>query len=223
MGRNTHKKRLTVPFGMRNGRPVFVSEVAPGVDCGCTCPECGEPLIARNRDFPNRRRVRHFQHARASVCGGGFETAIHRMAKEILATSESLLLPRWASGEFVIEPEPFAVTSARIEASLLDGAVRPDALMRGAAKDIEFRTLCVEVRVHHAVDETKRSLLSNHGLDAIEIDLSGLPEEAIADPSAFRNAVLHEASNRHWITLSHASYVSERTGQVLIEVEDLDV
>lgn len=208
---------------MRDGRPVFVSDVALGLDCGCSCPECGEPLIARNRDFAGRRRVRHFQHARASSCPGGFETAIHRMAKEVLATSNAVLLPRWASGDVVIEPEPLAVVSVRLEVPLLDGAARPDALLRGMAEEIEFDVLCVEVRVHHAVDEPKRDLLATNGLDTMEIDLSGLTDEAVADPVTFRYEVLDNPANRHWIHLSRASFVAQRADQALIEVEDLTV
>lgn len=216
-------RKLTVPFGMRDGRPVFVSDVALGLDCGCTCPECGEPLIARNRDFPGRRRVRHFQHARASSCPGGFETAIHRMAKQVLATSHAVLLPRWASGDVVIEPESMAIVSARVEAPLIDGAARPDVLLSGMAEEIEFDVLCVEVRVHHSVDAPKIDLLANNGLDAMEIDLSELTDEAAADPTAFRYEVLENPANRHWVNLSRASFVAQRADRALIEVEDLAV
>ena len=216
-------RKLTVPFGLRDGRLVFVSDVALGVDCGCTCPECGEPLIARNRDFPGRRRVPHFQHARASSCPGGVETAIHRMAKEVLATSDTVLLPRWASGDVVVEPESLAVVIARLEVPLLDGAVRPDVLLRGMAQGIEFDVLCVEVRVQHAVDEPKRDLLATSGLDTMEIDLSGLTDEAVADPVAFRYEVLENSANRHWVHFSRASYVAQCANQALIEVEDLTV
>ena len=213
-------RKLTVPFGMCDGRPVFVSDVPLGLGCGCTCPECGEPLIARNRDFPGRRRVRHFQHARASSCPGGLETAIHRMAKEVLATSAAVLLPRWASGDVAIEPESLAIVSARLEVPLIDGAARPDVLLRGMAKEIQFDVLCVEVRVHHAVDAPKRDLLATNGLDTMEIDLSGLTDEAIADPVAFRYQVLENPANRHWVHLSRASYVAQRADKALIEVED---
>lgn len=214
------RRRLTVPFGMKAGRLVFVSDVAVGLECGCTCPECGEALVARNRDFLGRRRVRHFQHARKSSCPGGFETAVHRMAKEVLGTADAVLLPRWASGDVVIEPEPLAIMRARLEVPLLDGDARPDVLMQGMASEIGFDSLCVEVRVRHAVAEPKQDLLALNGLDTIEIDLSSLDDEALADPAAFRREVLENPVNRHWIHLSHASYVAQRADKALIEVED---
>ena len=112
------------------------------------------------------------------------------MAKDVLATADAVLLPRWASGDIVIEPESLAIVNARVEVPLLDGAARPDVLVHGMASDIEFDVLCVEVRVHHEVDEPKRDLLATSGLDTIEIDLSGLSDEAVADPITFRREVL---------------------------------
>src|SRR5690606_4597219 len=108
------------------------------------------------------------------------------------------VLPRWASGDVVIEPESLAIVSARLEVPLIGGAARPDVLLRGMAQEIEFDVLCVEVRVHHAVDAPKRDLLATNGLDTIEIDLSGLPDEAVADPVAFQYEVLENPANRRW-------------------------
>lgn len=145
------------------------------------------------------------------------------MAKDVLANADTVLLPRWLSGDIVIEPESLAIVNAQVEVPLLDGAVRPDVLVHGMASDIEFDVLCVEVRVHHEVDEPKRDLLATNGLDTIEIDLSGLNDEAVADPIAFRREVLENPANRHWINLSRASYVAQRADKALIEVEDLAV
>ncbi|ASK96778.1 hypothetical protein KWH01_21525 [Xanthomonas campestris pv. merremiae] len=145
------------------------------------------------------------------------------MAKDVLATADAVLLPRWASGDVVIEPELLGIATAGLEVPLLEGATRPDVLVHGMASEIEFNVLCFEVRVRHAVDEPKRILLAANGIDAIEIDLSDLGDEAVADPSTFRREVLENSQNRHWIHLSHASYVSQRADRALIEVKDLTV
>ena len=145
------------------------------------------------------------------------------MAKEVLASSPAALLPRWASGEVVIEPESLAIVSARLEVPLVDGAARPDVLLRGLAKDIWFDLLCVEVRIHHAVDAPKRALLATNGLDTMEIDLSKLTAEAVADPVAFRDGVLENPRNRHWVNLSRAPFVAQRADRALIPVDDVTV
>ena len=214
------KRKLTVPFGLRDGRLWFVGEVPAGLACGCVCPECGERLVARNKDFEGRKRIRHFQHAGTSTCPGGVETAVHRMAKQVLAGADAVLLPRWASGDVVIEPERLTVRTSRLEVPLLDGAARPDAVLQGVAGTLEFGELCVEIRVHHAVDDAKRQLLASHGKDALEIDLSSLDDETIADQAAFRRSVLETASNRTWINLAHGPFVAERSGRAVILVLD---
>lgn len=208
---------------MKDGRPVFVSEVASGLACECSCPECGEELVARNREFPGRKRVRHFQHARVSSCPGGFETVMHRMAKDVVATATGLLLPRWASGDVVIEHEPLAIVASQLEVPMLGGAARPDAIVRGVAADVAFDALCVEIRVHHAVDELKRALLESNGVDTIEIDLSNVDDDAFADPTAFQYEILMNPANRHWIHLANASFVAHRADAALIHVEDVSV
>lgn len=214
---------LTVPFGLRDGRFLFVNEVPSGIGCGCVCPECGMPLIARNREFEGRQRARHFQHARATACRGGWETAVHRMAKAVLADAGSVILPRWTSGDIEIEPSRLAIADSRLEVSLLDGGVRADVVLRGAVDEVELMQLCVEIRVHHAVDTFKREALIQNGVDAIEIDLSRLNEEAVADSLAFRKHVLDNDSNRHWVNLATARYVADRAARALIEVEDSTV
>lgn len=74
-----------------------------------------------------------------------------------------------------------------------------------------------------AIHMTKRDLLDTNGLDTMEIDLSGLTDEAVADPIAFRYEVLENPANRHWVHLSRASFVAQRADTALIEVEDLTV
>lgn len=216
-------RKLTVPFGLREGKLCFVADVPLGLECGCTCPECGGKLVARNRDFEGRQRVRNFQHASTSSCPGGVETAVHRMAKDVLASADWVLLPRWASGDVVIKPQALSVVNARLEVPLLDGATRPDVVIHGLVAEVEFDTLCVEVRVHHSVDETKRALLAMHGLDAIEIDLSHLDEETLADPTAFRHEVLENTGNRKWIHLTSGRYVAEGAEKAIFEVEDTTI
>lgn len=131
-------RSLTVPFGLRDGKFLFVREVPPGIGCGCVCSECGVPLVARNKDFEGRQRARHFQHARPTKCQGGWETAVHRMAKALLADSESIALPSWVSGDIAIEPSRLSIVSSDLEVSLLGGAVRADAVL-GPTRLIESR------------------------------------------------------------------------------------
>ena len=68
-------------FGLdHTGRMRGIDEVEQGLACDCECPECGSPLVARKGAV----RVHHFAHRGAS-CATGAESALHRMAKQIVA------------------------------------------------------------------------------------------------------------------------------------------
>ena len=93
-----------VPFGQdADGRMRTAYEVPNGLDCGCECPACSTSLIAKQ----GKSLVWHFAHASentgqvsGNACG---ETAIHKVAKDVLQSSvnKTLHVPRlqtWAIG-----------------------------------------------------------------------------------------------------------------------------
>jgi hypothetical protein len=120
-------------------------------------PACGKPLIARNQNFPGRKRIFHFRHASLTTGCGGRESALHRMGKEIVERATTLLLPNWPAGDL-----KFDATLANLlpgsaqEVRLAEYQIRPDVRV-GAALDGAFLpALYVEIRVTNAVDWQKR-------------------------------------------------------------------
>lgn len=81
---------LTYAVGEK-GHLVHVDDVPNGEVCGCTCPECGSKLIAKNKGQHNQH---HFAHIGGSDCVGAVESALHLMAKEILSEGKKIMLPR---------------------------------------------------------------------------------------------------------------------------------
>jgi hypothetical protein len=71
------------------GNMRHISEVERGDACGCNCPACDAPLTARK----GPENVHHFGHQVSSSCVTAPETALHRLAKEIVATKLILVLP----------------------------------------------------------------------------------------------------------------------------------
>jgi len=79
---------LLVPFGMSDGTLFEPLQVPNGKACGCVCPACQRPLIARqNHATP------HFAHAPGEYCAKAFETAVHLAAKQLIADRQALRLP----------------------------------------------------------------------------------------------------------------------------------
>jgi hypothetical protein len=179
-------------FGERvDGTLVHVSEVPSGIACGCRCPSCHRPLVARK----GKRMSHHFGHHGARGehgCQSGPETALHRFAKELLAARLVLELPPLKRhGETQIR---YAGGPYRFDAAVLEkrvGAVTPDVIVRRANRE-----LMVEFCVTHACSASKIAKIEQLGLAAIEIDLSALAHRA--SRHELEDAILIQAPRR-WL------------------------
>lgn len=72
----------------------FVEEVPRGHACGCFCPECGSPLVAKQGD----EKIWHFAHEADQErveCKVGAMNMMRRLAVEYLASLPALVLPRF--------------------------------------------------------------------------------------------------------------------------------
>lgn len=62
-----------------DGAFVYVDNVLTGKRCGCFCPACKEPLIAKNK---GTKRIHHFAHLSGIECEHAYESMLHMLAKE---------------------------------------------------------------------------------------------------------------------------------------------
>lgn len=147
-------------------------------------------------------KIAHFGHSARSACGGGPETALHLLAKQILADKLTLLLPAMVSSHNGIEQHLrdarlFIFDRALIETPLKDmpsaakGMLIPDLFLYK-----EERRLMVEIHVTNPCGEEKIARLREQDIAAIEIDLSRVPRDA--PPAAIEDAVLYSAPRR-WV------------------------
>jgi hypothetical protein len=81
---------LKLPYGLRDGNLIHISEAANGLACQCICPGCSAPLVARNQ---GKQKVPHFAHHQTAECSTGLQTALHLAAKDIIAKHKRLRLP----------------------------------------------------------------------------------------------------------------------------------
>lgn len=91
-------KTTGIPFAIRNsdGAEVDVADVDRGLDCGCICPSCKAPLIARKGDI----KEWHFAHASKDAhkrdvtdCEFSFFVSVRMMSKKILSMAGHIELP----------------------------------------------------------------------------------------------------------------------------------
>lgn len=189
--------KLRVPFGEKDGRLYRPETVDRGKKCGCHCPECKVPLIAKC-SVAGRF---YFAHHRGAECPGGYETALHKMAKQILLDAGRVWLPErdvllsfpLVFGETLSETLHFDSREVHFVSAVsekrLDNGLTPDvtALLKNDAE------LHIEILVTHAVEDNKSLAIDN----VMEIDLSWLSEETVLDPVALEAEVLKSAP-RWW-------------------------
>lgn len=185
---------VLLPFALdATGRMVSVHTVERGAACNCTCPQCGEPLVARKAEI-----TWHFAHIGESNCVGAPETALHKLAKQIIHDAMAIQLPAVRimappyKGAFTVAPERFFhATTADKEFTGFDGVI-PDVLLSN-----DQERIAIEIRVAHRVEAEKIQKLRALGLDTVEIHLTGIARHT-PDDEVVKQQVLHEA-HRVWL------------------------
>ena len=75
----------------QEGDLVHVYDVPNGNECGCVCPHCKSVLCAKNGG-DGERMIHHFAHLSGADCVGAVESALHKMAKDVLSESKCVFL-----------------------------------------------------------------------------------------------------------------------------------
>jgi hypothetical protein len=186
-------------------------ELVPnGLGCGCICAGCRQPLVAKQ----GKVKEWHFAHSVGGDCVGAVESAIHRMAKQMIMERRAIYVPpyvirRHIGGqtwqrhlEEVAQAEGLLNLRSCREEPRLDTR-QPDIL----AVMPDGHEIAIEVAFTHFCDEEKIGWLKARGLTTLEIDVS-LPPETKANEvegiltkrlfeSASRSVWLHHANEQH--------------------------
>ncbi|MCB0553709.1 MAG: hypothetical protein KDD02_09180 [Phaeodactylibacter sp.] len=186
---------LHLPFGLRDGRLLSIEEAARGLACGCICPACQEPLVAKK----GARHAHHFAHHRGSSCAYGLETALHLKAKEILEQARRITLPPvflHRQQQPLFRAQLIRFDKVRVE-QYLDGIV-PDLVLEAGPK-----RLLLEIAATHPAPEKKRRRLQQLGWPALEIDILPLARDLLHDFSrgftSFSDGLIHGLAHKRWL------------------------
>lgn len=170
----------------QEGDLVHVDEVPNGNECGCVCPHCKSALCAKNGG-DGEKMIHHFAHLSGADCVGAVESALHKMAKDVLSESKCVFLPNRYDGR---QGEQHRFDRVEVEFYDKDTRLRLDCI--GYNED---KSLWIEFKRTHAVDTKKRGKIISAHIDCIEIDLNGCP----LDPVAVKEFIMNSVENRKWI------------------------
>jgi len=164
------------------GRMVSIDSVEKGLSCNCRCPKCNADLIAKHGSGV---RHPHFAHKNDSDCQGANESALHRLAKQIIEEEKSVMVPKYLD----IKEQRLSFVKVEIEKRDDRKDLQPDIV--GITED-DLRW-AIEIRNTHEVDDNKFVKLKESEITCLEIDVSDI---LLDDLKRF---LLESVDCREWI------------------------
>lgn len=202
MAQSKQKPYLTYALDV-DGKLIHVDSVSTGLACKCFCPHCKSELVAKNGGY---RKVHHFAHVNGSDCVGAIESALHKMAKDILKEHKLIMLPPIQQNGTGIRT---LFSKVDVEVFDKDLSLRPDCI----AYIENGGVIWVEFKRSHEVDVKKAGKIISAKIDCVEIDLN-LCE---LDPIKVRSFIESNSERRKWIYFHDnptSSYVYEKNSYV---------
>jgi len=206
--------QVKLPYGLKDGELVHISQVPSGLACHCYCASCDTPLVAKK----GKKNAHGFSHYKSDECAHAFETTLHYLAKKVLEESAEISLPEFiiheqVSGEIcgrsitksgsatVCIEHSVMIEDIKLEKPL--GQIIPDVIAT-----INGSRFLIEIAVTHFVDELKEQKLNKIQIPCIEIDLSDVARDANIDE--IRKQVVDLVVNKTWLFHAETEIVRER-------------
>ncbi|MBQ3944984.1 MAG: hypothetical protein II670_05155, partial [Alphaproteobacteria bacterium] len=190
---NSGKAYLTYALN-KEGKLVHVDTVPNGNKCGCVCPDCRKPLIAKHDGKTDR--AHHFAHDNGIECKGARMTALHMLAQQIIEKQKTIMLPDYQGDYFKKRTDIIHFDDVKLE-EFVEG-LRPDCIGIKTGKDGKEHRLWIEILVTHEVDDVKEKAIRNINVSCIEIDLSDLLGMDYTAKKVTQR-LLSEKRNRRWV------------------------
>lgn len=195
-------KNIKIAYADKNGRLVHISEVARGVNCGCTCPACGSRVVARKGSV----RTAHFSHVDRLQCDAAHETVLHLLAKEIIQKSEHIIIPSYnfqksKKTKFgkkiehkakIVPGGNVQIDNVKIEYEGKQQGFVPDIIITSKGRDLLF-----EVCVSHKVDKSKLKKVRRTNIPMIEIELD--PFDITLPRSEVSKIIIDDTKQKKWL------------------------
>lgn len=170
----------------KEGDLVHINSVPNGNDCGCICPHCKSQLCAKNGGT-SEKMIHHFAHQSGADCIGAIESALHKMAKDVMKDALCIQLPDRLDGR---KGELLKLDRLDVEFYDKDTHLRPDCI--GYYGD---KVIWIEFKRTHAVDTKKRGKIISAKIDCVELDIN----TCSLDHDAVRKFITEESDKRIWI------------------------
>ncbi|MFN9352879.1 MAG: competence protein CoiA family protein [Chitinophagales bacterium] len=134
------------------GKPISIEKADRGLKCNAVCPECEKDFVAAQGE----KKEWYFRHNEKTNCKGGQESALHKLAKEIICRNLDLQVTQKARIQY-----------SNPVAEINQDEFRPDITAKYGEEILYF-----EVVVSNPVSPKKANKYISYEIKTIVIDLS---------------------------------------------------
>lgn len=181
-----------------DGSALHISKAKRGEECGCTCPGCDEPLVARKGDITQY----HYAHAHGTDCPFGFINSLYFALRDSVEKLGFIALPEYVKNRGVSRGG-----EAKDNIRVLIGTTRVkvervEFVRKGGMQIIGLMLYCsgkpLMLRILAGYSEVRASLdkIKQIGFPVVEIDLSR--DETLTDELA-HEYIGSQNERKYWI------------------------
>ena len=169
------------------GELKYVRDVPIGDACGCICPKCKEPLIAKH--CYNEGKSPHFAHVSGKVCIGAQMSALHLRAQQIIVEKLAVMAPAYKKYNRTVKSKKLEFINAFPEECGEWEGIRPDVV----CEDVSGNKWSIEIFYTNAIDDNRRRIIIDQGIPCLEIDVNKVKYEDLEE------FLINSAKHRYWI------------------------
>lgn len=208
-----------IPFGLDPKKRTIldVADVSRGKNCGCVCPSCETPLVARQGDV----KEWHFAHASRDVysqtkreCSYSFYLSVRMMARQIIDENLEIVLPELEGsvGKYVDDIDeyidvPFTI-AAKQTVSLTNVVVERNFQgipvdITGQVKDFSFIVYFThpgrEVPFEFSAPDDSKCGIVSISLDGINLLLVNARRLQTSYKTTLQNFLARDVKSKTWV------------------------
>ena len=187
------RKEVKLPCAIdQDSKTVYIQQAKNGLACGCFCPGCMQPVVAKNS---GAKRKPHFAHQNTTECEHGYQSALHYLAKDCFLEMQQLAFIK--NGK----PVRYKIDSVELEK-------RIDEIIPDIVVVCDGKRFIVEIYVTHAVDEKKKDKIKAQRLSAVEINLSQFRHQMLDKETLIKE--LYNIRNINWLYDADNDFIKEK-------------
>ena len=144
------------------GKMVHIDSVARGKSCGCHCPHCKEPLVAKHGDIKAHHFAHHSETRKATleIC---YAVILYKVAEQLIQTHKKIHAPSYYG---IFPEQDIEFSEVRVDSQYERYDKQPDVIATGT----DGKEYLIEFVFAHKVQH--KQPLDYKNLTCLEIDLA---------------------------------------------------